>query len=67
MRDLKIKTNDGIGESMPLTDIQKNNRWLKLLSISFAIFIFFIIIFILWLKFSGIGHNIIYELSRTRC
>jgi len=64
---MKIKTINGTGEPMPLTDIQENNRWLKFLAISFAIFILFIIILFLWLKLSGIGHNIIYELSRTRC
>lgn len=61
---MDIETEDGVGKGMPLTDIQKNNRWLKVLAISFAIFVFFIIVFTLWLKFSGIGHNIIYELSR---
>ena|SRR3990167_4608180 len=60
---MKIQTNEGISEGFPLSDIQKNNKWLKVLAVSFAVFVFFLITFALWLKFSGIGHNIIYELS----
>ena len=60
---MNIKTKDGIAESMPLSDIQENNRWLKVIAISFATLVLFIIIFVLWLKLSGIGHNIIYELG----
>src|SRR3990167_9459966 len=60
---MEIKTSKGIAKSMPLSDIQENNRWLKVLAVSFAVFVFFLIAFVLWLKFSGIGHNIIYELS----
>ena len=60
---MKIRTESGIAESMPLSDIQENNRWLKVLAISFALFVVLLIAFALWLKFSGIGHNIIYELS----
>ena len=61
---MNIKTKDGVAEPFPLSDIQVNNRWLKVLAISFAIFVLFLIIGILWLKFSGIGHNIIWELSQ---
>ena len=57
---MKIRTESGIAESMPLSDIQENNRWLKVLAISFALFVVLLIAFALWLKFSGIGHNIIY-------
>ena len=60
---MKIQTNKGIAEGLPLSDIQENNKWLKVIAVSFAIFVFFLIAFVLWLKFSGIGHNIIYEIS----
>jgi len=60
---MEIKTSKGIAKAMPLSDIQENNRWLKVLAVSFALFVAFLIVFVLWLKFSGIGHNIIYELS----
>lgn len=64
---MKISTKGGIAEGMPLSDIQENNRWLKVLAISFTILVVFIIGIVLWLKFSGIGHNIIYELSYKGC
>ena len=60
---MKIKTKEGIAKGFPLSDIQENNKWLKVLALSFALFVLFLIAFVLWLKFSGIGHNIIYELS----
>ena len=60
---MEIKTSKGIAKPFPLSDIQENNKWLKVLAVSFAVFVFFLIAFALWLKFSGIGHNIIYELS----
>lgn len=63
---MNIKTEKGVAEGMPLSDIQENNKWLKVLAISFAVFVAFLILFALWLKFSGIGHNIIYELSNCR-
>lgn len=37
--------------------------WVKVLTINFVVLVVFIIILFLWLKLSGIGHNIIYELS----
>mgnify|MGYP001561770520 FL=1 len=60
---MEIRTKSGTAKGMPLSDIQENNKWLKVLAVSFAVFVIFIIAFALWLKFSGIGHNIIYELS----
>ena len=63
---MEIRTLKGIAKAMPLSDIQENNRWLKVLALSFAVFVIFLIVFILWLKFSGIGHNIIYELGSCR-
>ena len=65
---MEIKTSKGIAKGLPLSDIQENNKWLKVLAVSFALFVFFLIAFVLWLKFSGIGHNIIYELSpKSNC
>ena len=61
---MEIKTKGGIAEPLELSDIQENNKWLKVLAVSFAVLVFFLIVFVLWLKFSGIGHNIIHELSR---
>ena len=63
---MEIRTKLGIAKAMPLSDIQENNKWLKVLAISFAVFVIFLIAFALWLKFSGIGHNIIFELSSCR-
>ena len=63
---MEIKTEKGIAKAMPLSDIQENNKWLKVLAVSFVVFAFFLIAFVLWLKFSGIGHNIIYELGNCR-
>ena len=61
---MNIKTKAGIAEPLPLSDIQINNRWIRILAVSFAVLVIFIIFSALWLKFSGIGHNIIYELSQ---
>lgn len=44
-------------------DQAKLVHWFKIFAISFLILVIFIIVFFLWLKFSGVGHNIIYELS----
>ena len=48
---MKIQTKAGISEDLPLSDIQENNRWLKVLAISFSILVVFIIlttIFAFW-------------------
>ena len=60
---MKIRTQGGLAESLPLSDIQQNNRWLRVLAVSFSVFVLFMVMSALWLKFSGVGHNIIYELS----
>ena len=74
---MKIKTKDGIAEPFPASDLQKNNRllksltigleknnvWFKTVAITFAILVIFLIVSVLWLKFSGVGHNMVWELS----
>lgn len=61
---MKIKTKDGIAEPLPLSDIQINNRWLKV--IGFTMFLFFI--YLIWLTYyiisNNVVNNIIYELSQ---
>ena len=44
---MKIKTNDGIAEGMPLSDIQRNNKLLKGFLI-LGIIIFAYVLFMTW-------------------
>lgn len=48
---MKLKTDEGIGQPMPLTDIQENNRLLRqiatILWLAFF-FMFFVTVFVLW-------------------
>ncbi len=57
------KGNKLYGFSHLKVNLEKVAFWLKVMAISFTIFVIFVIGLFLWLKFSGIGHNIIYELS----
>ena len=49
-KDMNIKTEDGIGTPLPLTDIQQNTRWLKVLIIMIVLLILFIIGIFLYAK-----------------
>ena len=65
----EIKYNDEEGNTLygfSVKDMSEYNRWLKVLAISFSVFVIFMVMSALWLKFSGVGHNIIYELSPTK-
>lgn len=59
---MKIKTQDGISEAMPLSDIQVNNRMLK--SISWIMFFFFI--YLIWLTYYVISRNVVNNIV-ARC
>ena len=56
---MKIKTNDGIAEAMPLSDIQKNNKLLKLLIFVIGILGSLSLIYIFWLTNYIISNNVL--------
>ena len=63
-KDLKYKDKEGnILYGFSHLDITRLAFWVKVLAVAFVILVLFIIMLFLWLKFSGIGHNIIFELS----
>ena len=52
---MRIKTKGGIAEPLELSDIQFNNRWLKV--IAFSLFLFFC--YVIWLTYYVISNNVV--------
>ena len=48
------------------TSLDKLSNYVKLLAIFFVVFVILLVAFFLWIKFSGIGNNIVWELSRCK-
>ncbi len=56
---MEIKTEDGIGKGMPLSDIQKNNRLLnRLVILGWAAFAYLIIMTI-YIIYNNVLNNIV--------
>ena len=55
MTKLRIKTKDGVAEPLSLSDIQINNRWLKLLAVTMLLFF----VYVIWLTIYVIRNNIL--------
>ena len=56
---MKIKTNEGIAEGMPLSDIQRNNKLLRGFLI-LGILIFAYVLFMTWyIIYFGVVNNIV--------
>jgi len=52
---VKLKTDDGIAESMPLSDIQRNNSILTALGLILSVFFFYLF----WLTYYVIKNNVL--------
>ena len=52
---MKLKTDDGIAEPMPLSDIQRNNRILTALGLILLGFFFYLF----WLTYYVIKNNVL--------
>ena len=62
---MEIKTKEGIGEPMPLTDIQQNNKLIKAVIVVFGIPLIIITTIILWLIWYIIKNNVIGNILRV--
>lgn len=56
---MKIETKDGIGEGLPLTDIQMNNKLLKRLLLIILILGSLSLLYIFWLTYYIIKNNVL--------
>ena len=59
---MKIRTKDGIGEALPLTDIQMNNRIINFLA--WILLLFFI--YLIWLTWYIIHYGVVNNIV-ARC